>query len=678
MAAKPTNTVIAPAPVANLKAVTATSITADVLKVTDIEAREIVTGDLTAVTAEFGALVIEGQNVASRIQALLDQINSVASGASILAGAVAGSHIQSNSIHSDHLTGGLELSSSLGANLVPDSEFKAPSIYWNVEDGAFLGVHNVNGPGGNVYSLTNPSGTTQRLALLNALAGIGTANGSIAFVAGTTATTTSTPLSMTVPASTLAGHLLIAIVVAAYGSTITPPAGWVAVPGTSSISDGAQEQIAACYRIATGTDAGTVYSWSLTGTSLAAGAMLVYSGVNSTTPLTAASAATALDATPITPSGTAFSPSSWVVSAYGTNGTFTAPSSPAPTVRESVSYSSGVTYGLWTGDTPAGAIGPTTPYTGSSSGSDWTALTIPIVNGLITSNGPANATFTLKANTAYTFSAWASYDPVASIGSELAVALIVDGESEYQTLTWAPGESGRKSVTFVSVGVDVSVTLGAYIDWGISTGGSFTGAVRIAAPMVQLGTKMTAYTPNVFDVTSNLDRLPDGATFKRVVSVSGGNQITTTSIVDGAVSSTSVDVSTGSQTVTTAGVTLASVTVGVDSTNDDVLVSGTMQVTATMYGNNGSGANDTVLITAESGGGGIFWATNVGPLIKTSGGNTEVASTGPVAGVPFAFIHTGYGAGSHTINLNAVIGNESGFQSMTVTSVVLVAQVLRV
>jgi hypothetical protein len=91
-------------------------------------------------------------------------------------------------------------------------------------------------------------------------------------------------VALTVPASTVTGDLLLSYIVRDHGTdaTLSPPSGWTLVRSDFS---GAAAGGWVYRRYATSGDPGTTYTWSVSAGGNGAGTMLVYSGVDQSTPI---------------------------------------------------------------------------------------------------------------------------------------------------------------------------------------------------------------------------------------------------------------------------------------------------------------------------------------------------------------------------------------------------------
>ncbi|HEY8020138.1 MAG TPA: C25 family cysteine peptidase [Thermoanaerobaculia bacterium] len=173
------------------------------------------------------------------------------------------------------------------------------------------------------YTLLNPSGTAQplRYSAGNTLVPTGGDNAWLslydssavvttapAFANSTTATKAAggTTLTINTPVGTAANDLLIAIVGdSVLGDTITAPAGWTAVSLQSQADCGAGCRLAVFYRVA-GAAEGASYIFTLNAATTAAGAILRYTGVDTTNPVNASSFANGgSNATVVTPTAEA-------------------------------------------------------------------------------------------------------------------------------------------------------------------------------------------------------------------------------------------------------------------------------------------------------------------------------------------------------------------------------------
>ena len=101
-------------------------------------------------------------------------------------------------------------------------------------------------------------------------------------VVNTTATTT---VVVNKPTGTLSGHVMVAAIYASGGQTITPPSGWTL---QASETGSTSNRIWVYTRVAGGSEPSS-YTWTLSATGKNAGWIGTYSGVDTPTPLDAAS-----------------------------------------------------------------------------------------------------------------------------------------------------------------------------------------------------------------------------------------------------------------------------------------------------------------------------------------------------------------------------------------------------
>ena len=127
----------------------------------------------------------------------------------------------------------------------------------------------------NASTLVPPSDLTATITCSSAAAPT--------FVATTSTTGGGSNVSLTVPLTTLAGHLLVAHVVRNNSTAITAPSGWTLI---RSDTYGSQSGSWLYRRTATATDPGTTYTWTGSG-SQGVGSLLVYAGASPTNPVDA-------------------------------------------------------------------------------------------------------------------------------------------------------------------------------------------------------------------------------------------------------------------------------------------------------------------------------------------------------------------------------------------------------
>jgi hypothetical protein len=101
----------------------------------------------------------------------------------------------------------------------------------------------------------------------------------IAFIASANGISSTTSVTVNVPAGTATGHVMIAAISVRGGQRATVPSGWIDILGTSSTNLGVE----LFYRVATGSEPAS-YSFSYATSAQSAGVIATYSGVDTTTP----------------------------------------------------------------------------------------------------------------------------------------------------------------------------------------------------------------------------------------------------------------------------------------------------------------------------------------------------------------------------------------------------------
>ena len=141
----------------------------------------------------------------------------------------------------------------------------------------------------------------------------------------TTAATYGSTLAVSRPATTASGDVLVASVYARLpgSATITPPSGWSLIRRDSSTPEDASLTQALYYRVATSSEP-AAYVWSVGSQASAAGAILDFKGVDTTSPVDSHSGAFTRRSTSFSaPSVTTTAKSDLVVGFFATNSTKT-------------------------------------------------------------------------------------------------------------------------------------------------------------------------------------------------------------------------------------------------------------------------------------------------------------------------------------------------------------------
>ncbi len=150
----------------------------------------------------------------------------------------------------------------------------------------------------NIFQKTNLIKISSAVAL-GMLLVVPQAFAAISFGTEANATTTNTTLTISKPASTAAGDILIATIAAHGGSddTITPPSGWTLILRTNN---GTNNALATYYHVVTGSE-GSTFAWTLNYGShgnRAGGGILRYTGVDTSNPVDTSSGNTGTSASP--------------------------------------------------------------------------------------------------------------------------------------------------------------------------------------------------------------------------------------------------------------------------------------------------------------------------------------------------------------------------------------------
>lgn len=137
-----------------------------------------------------------------------------------------------------------------------------------------------------------PARTARRVCAVSAVASVllvcteGNARAAVSFIGKSTATTSTagaTTLSLGAPASVVSGNVEIATISLQGNGTVTPPSGWTQIISTSV---GASLAQASFWHVA-GASEGTT-TWTLSSSTKAAGGIIAYGGVDTTTIVDAA------------------------------------------------------------------------------------------------------------------------------------------------------------------------------------------------------------------------------------------------------------------------------------------------------------------------------------------------------------------------------------------------------
>lgn len=154
--------------------------------------------------------------------------------------------------------------------------------------------------------------------------GTGTSGGTIA-ASGSAAVTElasgSGTINATMPASIVAGDMLIAHVGTSLASAPTAPAGWTLIPSSQQLESSAPLSGSGYYRRATGVENSVTYTWSNVGTGRCAVVVQRYTGVHATTPFdtTSTSAKTTVATTLTIPAFNTVSQNAMLVSGCSLN-----------------------------------------------------------------------------------------------------------------------------------------------------------------------------------------------------------------------------------------------------------------------------------------------------------------------------------------------------------------------
>ena len=142
------------------------------------------------------------------------------------------------------------------------------------------------------------------LAGLALLVACGAAHAAIDFVAASTSTANASSISLTSPAGTSTGDLMLAVVASRGGTSVSAPLGWSAALTPQTVDAGVLT-VATFYRVRAASD-GASFSFSLSSSGRVAGTMLSFSGVDSAAPVLNA-LGTVAGASTSSPSATGFS-----------------------------------------------------------------------------------------------------------------------------------------------------------------------------------------------------------------------------------------------------------------------------------------------------------------------------------------------------------------------------------
>lgn len=135
---------------------------------------------------------------------------------------------------------------------------------------------------------TNATGSSSATATITVGSAPPPATGGITVVSSSTSNsgTAVTTASLTVPAGTAAGDVLVASITTDLNPNLTAPAGWTAMVNAKSINSTSTSgaRAFAYYKVVGASDPGT-YSWTLSSAAKWGGGITAYRGVNNTTPL---------------------------------------------------------------------------------------------------------------------------------------------------------------------------------------------------------------------------------------------------------------------------------------------------------------------------------------------------------------------------------------------------------
>lgn len=319
-----------------------------------------------------------------------------------------------------------------------------------------------------------------------------------AFRSGSTAQNGSSggsTLTISVPAGTSLGDVMVAFVTSTNTTAPTAPSGWSTVSGAStSITGGGSLTV---YTHVAGLNEPASYSWSLGGTFQASGAIGSYTGVDNTTPVQTSSSSTNNSKSAVAPSVTTTANNTMVLVGLGYNNasaeTVTPPS--GPTQEEAVQNSGAAVIGTNYADFVQAAAGatPTESYALTSK-SPWGTATValkPAASILSFQTAPALPTLpgvTLNAQSQTASTAMANFvvSDLTGSGSGWNVTVIGDGSAgksavfkQYCPNTTCGTDTGPGYVSGGKTLAANSLTL-------TSTGASFTGGSG-TAPTLQCG-----------------------------------------------------------------------------------------------------------------------------------------------------------------------------------------------
>jgi hypothetical protein len=169
----------------------------------------------------------------------------------------------------------------------------------------------------------------------------GPASADVAFRAATAAANpTATTLTLTKPTNTTAGDVLIATVDARGNPTFTAPSGWTLVRADNNPT----VQTKSTYVRVAGASEPSSWTWTLNSAQAASGAVLAYTGVNTTTPIDASAGHTSTDwdnDVQTAPSVTTSTANAVVLSLFGTSNASSATAGSGLTERADAASTAG-------------------------------------------------------------------------------------------------------------------------------------------------------------------------------------------------------------------------------------------------------------------------------------------------------------------------------------------------
>jgi hypothetical protein len=233
----------------------------------------------------------------------------------------------------------------------------------------------------SIHPLRKSLGMAALLAVLLVLLVSQAALADVAYASQQTASLGSngTSLVINVPSGTAAGDLLLATISTDGSTSFSTPTGWTLL---NQDSNGTDITLAVFYRVADGTEP-TNYTFNWTGSEQAAGAILRYTGVDTTTPIDVWDAANSNDNAPTAPSVNTTVADTMVVRIYGADDDDLAgsPYPPGHTGRLNIRSNTGWnnTCSLGVADVAQAAAGATgTAAFAMSASEQWRAMTLAL------------------------------------------------------------------------------------------------------------------------------------------------------------------------------------------------------------------------------------------------------------------------------------------------------------